>query len=176
MPELARRRMAEGVGFEPTREREPPGGFQDRCLKPLGHPSCIGCSYTFASLASAACGDYHGIATGCPKKEGGTFAARSRHRCGSRQAGLVNADSWGQPVVVENRPGAAHLHRQLARQDVGSAGSTERYDQAYRSRGVGFLAIRDETGSTAVLGADCRNFLREKCMMVSLQCMMVSLQ
>jgi hypothetical protein len=31
--------MAEGVGFEPTRERKPPGGFQDRCLKPLGHPS-----------------------------------------------------------------------------------------------------------------------------------------
>src|SRR6516225_8503325 len=31
--------LAEGVGFEPTREREPPGGFQDRCLKPLGHPS-----------------------------------------------------------------------------------------------------------------------------------------
>src|SRR5262249_32240773 len=26
--------VAEGVGFEPTREREPPGGFQDRCLKP----------------------------------------------------------------------------------------------------------------------------------------------
>ena len=35
----ARRRLVEGVGFEPTREREPPGGFQDRCLKPLGHPS-----------------------------------------------------------------------------------------------------------------------------------------
>src|SRR5262245_39581439 len=31
--------MAEGVGFEPTRELAPPGGFQDRCLKPLGHPS-----------------------------------------------------------------------------------------------------------------------------------------
>src|SRR6266446_4158657 len=31
--------MAEGVGFEPTRECKPPGGFQDRCLKPLGHPS-----------------------------------------------------------------------------------------------------------------------------------------
>src|SRR5438874_13306346 len=31
--------LAEGVGFEPTREREPPAGFQDRCLKPLGHPS-----------------------------------------------------------------------------------------------------------------------------------------
>src|SRR5436190_10434041 len=31
--------LAEGVGFEPTREHEPPGGFQDRCLKPLGHPS-----------------------------------------------------------------------------------------------------------------------------------------
>ncbi len=31
--------LAEGVGFEPTRERKPPGGFQDRCLKPLGHPS-----------------------------------------------------------------------------------------------------------------------------------------
>src|SRR5262245_28101046 len=34
--------LAEGVGFEPTREREPPGGFQDRCLKPLGHPSWAG--------------------------------------------------------------------------------------------------------------------------------------
>jgi hypothetical protein len=33
--------MAEGVGFEPTRERKPPGGFQDRCLKPLGHPSLL---------------------------------------------------------------------------------------------------------------------------------------
>ena len=32
-------RRTEGVGFEPTREREPPAGFQDRCLKPLGHPS-----------------------------------------------------------------------------------------------------------------------------------------
>ena len=31
--------VAEGVGFEPMREREPPAGFQDRCLKPLGHPS-----------------------------------------------------------------------------------------------------------------------------------------
>jgi hypothetical protein len=31
--------VAEGVGFEPTRELAPPGGFQDRCLKPLGHPS-----------------------------------------------------------------------------------------------------------------------------------------
>jgi hypothetical protein len=35
----ADRSLAEGVGFEPTRERKPPGGFQDRCLKPLGHPS-----------------------------------------------------------------------------------------------------------------------------------------
>jgi hypothetical protein len=31
--------LAEGVGFEPTRERKPSAGFQDRCLKPLGHPS-----------------------------------------------------------------------------------------------------------------------------------------
>ena len=31
--------LAEGVRFELTRERKPPGGFQDRCLKPLGHPS-----------------------------------------------------------------------------------------------------------------------------------------
>src|SRR5215469_4255205 len=31
--------MAEGVGFEPTRDLATPGGFQDRCLKPLGHPS-----------------------------------------------------------------------------------------------------------------------------------------
>ena len=29
--------MAEGVGFEPT--DLPVCGFQDRCLKPLGHPS-----------------------------------------------------------------------------------------------------------------------------------------
>ena len=36
--------LAEGVGFEPTRERKPPGGFQDRCLKPLGHPSISGIS------------------------------------------------------------------------------------------------------------------------------------
>jgi hypothetical protein len=36
---VADAKLAEGVGFEPTREREPPGGFQDRCLKPLGHPS-----------------------------------------------------------------------------------------------------------------------------------------
>ena len=35
------RSLAEGVGFEPTRERKPPGGFQDRCLKPLGHPSFV---------------------------------------------------------------------------------------------------------------------------------------
>src|SRR5262245_13746874 len=40
--------MAEGVGFEPTREREPPGGFQDRCLKPLGHPSFAMTSMTYA--------------------------------------------------------------------------------------------------------------------------------
>src|ERR1700732_4954279 len=31
--------LAEGVGFEPTRALASPGGFQDRCLKPLGHPS-----------------------------------------------------------------------------------------------------------------------------------------
>src|SRR5208283_4717433 len=31
--------MAEGVGFEPTRRVTPPAGFQDRFLKPLGHPS-----------------------------------------------------------------------------------------------------------------------------------------
>src|SRR6266480_7478672 len=43
--------LAEGVGFEPTREREPPGGFQDRCLKPLGHPSLPGTSNIYACLA-----------------------------------------------------------------------------------------------------------------------------
>ena len=32
-------KMAEGVGFEPTRRAVPSAGFQDRCLKPLGHPS-----------------------------------------------------------------------------------------------------------------------------------------
>ena len=35
------RTMAEGVRFELTRGREPPAGFQDRCLKPLGHPSDV---------------------------------------------------------------------------------------------------------------------------------------
>ena len=31
--------LAEGVRFELTRELAPSAGFQDRCLKPLGHPS-----------------------------------------------------------------------------------------------------------------------------------------
>src|SRR5215469_9968270 len=35
--------MAEGVRFELTRELAPPAGFQDRCLKPLGHPSSLRC-------------------------------------------------------------------------------------------------------------------------------------
>ncbi len=30
---------AEGVGFEPTVRLTPHGGFQDRCLRPLGQPS-----------------------------------------------------------------------------------------------------------------------------------------
>jgi hypothetical protein len=33
--------LAEGVRFELTRELAPPAGFQDRCLKPLGHPSNV---------------------------------------------------------------------------------------------------------------------------------------
>jgi hypothetical protein len=33
--------MAEGVRFELTRGAKPPAGFQDRCLKPLGHPSIL---------------------------------------------------------------------------------------------------------------------------------------
>ena len=36
-----RPKLAERVGFEPTRELAPPGGFQDRCLKPLGHLSLV---------------------------------------------------------------------------------------------------------------------------------------
>ncbi len=31
--------LAEGVGFEPTVPRKRDNGFQDRLLKPLGHPS-----------------------------------------------------------------------------------------------------------------------------------------
>ena len=31
--------LAEGVGFEPTRPYTGPNGFQDRLLRPLGHPS-----------------------------------------------------------------------------------------------------------------------------------------
>ena len=34
-------KVAEGVGFEPTVAINY-GGFQDRCLKPLGHPSICG--------------------------------------------------------------------------------------------------------------------------------------
>src|SRR5215831_14636691 len=36
-PPLQNRRLAEGVGFEPTELSL--SGFQDRRLKPLGHPS-----------------------------------------------------------------------------------------------------------------------------------------
>ncbi len=38
--------LAEGVRFELTRELAPPAGFQDRCLKPLGHPSFVDTSST----------------------------------------------------------------------------------------------------------------------------------
>ena len=31
--------LAEGVGFEPTRDLSAPNGFQNRRLRPLGHPS-----------------------------------------------------------------------------------------------------------------------------------------
>ena len=58
--------LAEGVGFEPTREREPPGGFQDRCLKPLGHPSLAMFSRT------------HGWATG---EQRGSFATGLLPNC-----------------------------------------------------------------------------------------------
>lgn len=34
--------MAEGEGFEPPEPREGFIGFQDRCLRPLGHPSALG--------------------------------------------------------------------------------------------------------------------------------------
>ncbi len=32
-------KMAEGEGFEPSRQENPPGGFQGRCIQPLCHPS-----------------------------------------------------------------------------------------------------------------------------------------
>lgn len=32
---------AEGVGFEPTRPRKGPNGFQDRRIRPLCHPSFL---------------------------------------------------------------------------------------------------------------------------------------
>jgi hypothetical protein len=32
---------AEGVGFEPTRTRQRPNGFQDHRHRPLGEPSCV---------------------------------------------------------------------------------------------------------------------------------------
>lgn len=36
---ILNKNMAEGVGFEPTHEYYPPGGFQDHSLEPLGYPS-----------------------------------------------------------------------------------------------------------------------------------------
>jgi hypothetical protein len=47
--------LAEGVGFEPTRDLATPGGFQDRCLKPLGHPSKALVLLGFAFRASTPC-------------------------------------------------------------------------------------------------------------------------
>src|SRR5215470_6618871 len=65
--------MAEGVGFEPTREREPPGGFQDRCLKPLGHPSCV----DVLTLLPRSFQRRAAIATGLPPDAPKKRAARS---------------------------------------------------------------------------------------------------
>ena len=42
--------MAEGVGFEPT--ELPFNGFQDRRLKPLGHPSNLESKYHFIGAMS----------------------------------------------------------------------------------------------------------------------------
>ena len=53
--------LAEGVGFEPTREREPPAGFQDRCLKPLGHPSWQLRSSTYAVAGRERLGNIGGL-------------------------------------------------------------------------------------------------------------------
>ena len=47
-----REALAEGVRFELTRELAPPAGFQDRCLKPLGHPSGL----EFQALSKSANG------------------------------------------------------------------------------------------------------------------------
>ena len=43
--------MAEGVGFEPT-SRFTGSGFQDRRLKPLGHPSALNSSWEFLVRSS----------------------------------------------------------------------------------------------------------------------------
>ena len=43
--------MAEGVGFEPT-SRFTGSGFQDRRLKPLGHPSTLNSSWEFLVRSS----------------------------------------------------------------------------------------------------------------------------
>src|SRR5262249_49483517 len=66
--------LAEGVGFEPTRERKPPAGFQDRCFQPLSHPSKGACqslrSLEFGliagrRLASRCAGRQQPIGDGC---------------------------------------------------------------------------------------------------------------
>ncbi len=68
--------MAEGVGFEPTVGVNH-GGFQDRCLKPLGHPS--GCGL----LAQVATEPKSGMADAC------RLWWTVPHRCGGRPDAIV---------------------------------------------------------------------------------------
>jgi hypothetical protein len=80
--------LAEGVGFEPTRELAPPGGFQDRCLKPLGHPS----NFRFQRLSTLPGGTKVQPATELPP----TWV----HHFGARLASMISA---ARSSVFENR-------------------------------------------------------------------------
>src|SRR5262249_32214747 len=91
---VANEAMAEGVGFEPTREREPPGGFQDRCLKPLGHPSRARVVSNGASRCS---------------RQRGSGRARSRDQTPSPSSRLVAFDQRYGSVWISS--GGEHMKR-----------------------------------------------------------------
>jgi hypothetical protein len=64
--------LAEGEGFEPPVPFEH-GGFQDRCLKPLGQPSSKACSRVLALIGCDALPDCVFVAT-CPCGSDGRVA------------------------------------------------------------------------------------------------------
>ena len=58
-----------------------PGGFQDRCLKPLGHPSAEESSIAYYDRLGQHLGNCHRIATGHPQREASLRPGRRSCRC-----------------------------------------------------------------------------------------------